>query len=265
MKKKIIGLAFTIAVVSALSTAAYASTYVNNEDVTSSVFTSSSNGYTLFPVRYLGEKLGCDVYWNPDDKCITVSKDDIHRDFYNGSAAVYDWEGNSYNLVTAPKLVDGNTMVPAEFYRDQFGISVIWDDVTSSLFINSENTYNWLVDTAEYKDAKKRKEVNYADYVGSYTCTPTGESRPLIGLDINEANGDYIVANAYRLRGKGYEYTIGKANMTSAYTAETYGSFGLEGRTVSKKYKFSLRGSYIIMNIYDTSGNLEDSYTFYKN
>ena len=52
MKKKIIGLAFTIAVVSALSTAAYASTYVNNEDVTSSVFTSSSNGYTLFPVRY---------------------------------------------------------------------------------------------------------------------------------------------------------------------------------------------------------------------
>ena len=25
------------------------------------------------------------------------------------------------------------------------------------LFINSENTYNWLVDTAEYKDAKKRK------------------------------------------------------------------------------------------------------------
>ena len=33
MKKKIIGLAFTIAVVSALSTAAYASTFVNNEDV----------------------------------------------------------------------------------------------------------------------------------------------------------------------------------------------------------------------------------------
>ena len=149
MKKKIIGLALTMAVVSALSTAAYASTYVNNEDVTSSVFTSSSNGYTLFPVRYLGEKLGCDVYWNPDDKCITVSKDDIHRDFYNGSAVVYDWNGNSYNLVTAPKLVDGNTMVPAEFYRDQFGISVIWDDVTSSLFINSEDTYQKFVQHAK--------------------------------------------------------------------------------------------------------------------
>lgn len=163
MKKKIIGLAFTIAVVSALSTAAYASTYVNNEDVTSSVFTSSSNGYTLFPVRYLGEKLGCDVYWNPDDKCITVSKDDIHRDFYNGSAAVYDWAGNSYNLVTAPKFVDGNTMVPAEFYRDQFGISVIWDDVTSSLFINSEDTYNWLVNTSDYKKtAKNQKFVQHA-------------------------------------------------------------------------------------------------------
>ena len=55
---------------------------------------------------------------------------------------------------TAPKLVDGNTMVPAEFYRDNFGVSVIWDDVTSSLFINSEDTYNWLVNTYEYQQTK---------------------------------------------------------------------------------------------------------------
>ena len=76
---------------------------------------------------------------------------------------MYDWEGNSYNLVTAPKLVDGNTMVPAEFYRDQFGISVIWDDVTSSLFINSEDTYNWLVNTSDYKKtAKNQKFVQHA-------------------------------------------------------------------------------------------------------
>ena len=67
---------------------------------------------------------------------------------------MYDWNGNSYNLVTAPKLVDGNTMVPAEFYRDNFGVSVIWDDVTSSLFINSEDTYNWLVNTNEYQQTK---------------------------------------------------------------------------------------------------------------
>ena len=86
-----------MAVVSALSTAAYASTYVNNEDVTSSVFTSSSNGYTLFPVRYLGEKLGCDVYWNPDDKCITVSKDDIHRDFYKAANTEF-WHASSSML-----------------------------------------------------------------------------------------------------------------------------------------------------------------------
>ena len=108
----------------------------------------------------MGEKLGCDVSWNPNDKCISVSKGDIHRDFYNGSAAVYDWNGNSYNLVTAPKLVDGNTMVPAEFYRDNFGVSVIWDDVTSSLFINSEDTYNWLVNTYEYQQAKNKPKIH---------------------------------------------------------------------------------------------------------
>ena len=46
-------------------------------------------------------------------------------------------------------------MVPAEFYRDNFGVEiVIWDDVTSSLFINSEDTYNWLVNTNEYRQTK---------------------------------------------------------------------------------------------------------------
>lgn len=151
MKKKILGLIITIMALCAIGTSTYAATYVNNEDVSNEVFTTISNDYTLFPVRYLGEKLGCDVYWNPDDKCITVSKGDIHRDFYNGSPVVYDWNGNSYSLVTAPMLVDGNTMVPAEFYRDHFGISVLWDSVTSSLFINSEDTYNWLINTPEYK------------------------------------------------------------------------------------------------------------------
>ena len=144
--KKIIAVLLALSTVIAES-GVYAATYVNGEDVTNEVFTTISNDYTLFPVRYLGEKLGCDVSWNPNDKCISVSKGDTHRDFYNGSTAVYDWNGNSYNLVTVPKLVDGNTMVPAEFYRENFGVSVIWDDVTSSLFINSEDTYNWLVNT----------------------------------------------------------------------------------------------------------------------
>lgn len=158
MKKKILGLIITIMALCAIGTSAYAATYVNNEDVSNEVFTTISNDYTLFPVRYLGEKLGCDVYWNPDDKCITVSKGDIHRDFYNGSPVVYDWNGNSYSLVTAPMLVDGNTMVPAEFYRDHFGISVLWDSVTSSLFINSEDTYNWLINSEDYKNAKSEKD-----------------------------------------------------------------------------------------------------------
>lgn len=152
MKKKILSLIIAITALFVIGTSAYAATYVNNEDVSNEVFTTISNNYTLFPVRYLGEKLGCEVYWNPDDKCITVSKGDIHRDFYNGSPVVYDWSGNSYSLVTVPMLVDGNTMVPVEFYGDHFGVSVLWDEVTSSLFVNSEDTYNWLINTEEYKN-----------------------------------------------------------------------------------------------------------------
>ena len=88
--KKVLAVAAIATTMLAVGTGAYAATYVNGEDITNEVFTTISNDYTLFPVRYLGEKLGCDVSWNPNDKCISVSKGDIHRDFYNGSTAVYD-------------------------------------------------------------------------------------------------------------------------------------------------------------------------------
>ena len=67
---------------------------------------------------------------------------------------------------------------------------MIWDDVTSSLFINSEDTYNWLVNTNEYQQAKKNKA--YTQYIGSYTFTPSyGE--PLMELNITEANSNYMI------------------------------------------------------------------------
>ena len=185
--KKVLAVAAITATMLAVGTGAYAATYVNGVDVTNEVFTTISNDYTLFPVRYLGEKLGCDVSWNPNDKCISVSKGDIHRDFYNGSAAVYDWNGNSYNLVTAPKLVDGNTMVPAEFYRDKFGVRVIWDDVTSSLFINSEDTYNKLINTDEYRRINKYNKLGYVDVSGR-TIAQVAEDA---GMDLQEFLEEY--------------------------------------------------------------------------
>ena len=52
--KKIIAVLLALSTVIAES-GVYAATYVNGEDVTNEVFTTISNDYTLFPVRYLGE------------------------------------------------------------------------------------------------------------------------------------------------------------------------------------------------------------------
>ena len=58
MKKKILVSIIAMAVLFLIRVSAYATAYVNNEDVSNEVFTTISNDYTLFPVRYLGEKLG---------------------------------------------------------------------------------------------------------------------------------------------------------------------------------------------------------------
>ena len=55
-------------------------------------------------------------------------------------------------------------------------------------------------------------------------------------LNITEANSNYMIVNANRLRGKGYEYTMGKATFINETTAELYGSIGFpsEGALVPK-------------------------------
>ena len=57
MEKKILVSIIAMAVLFLIGVSAYATAYVNNEDVSNEVFTTISNDYTLFPVRYLGEKL----------------------------------------------------------------------------------------------------------------------------------------------------------------------------------------------------------------
>ena len=55
--------------------------------------------------------------------------------------------------------MNGKVRVPAKFFQDAMGMSYVWDAVTNTVFLDSENTYNWLIGTWEYQSAKREKLV----------------------------------------------------------------------------------------------------------
>lgn len=185
-----------------------------------------------------------------------------------GDASVYDQDGNWYGLDVVPQVINDQVRVPAKFFQDAMGMSYVWDSVTNTVFMGSENTYNWLVNTYEYQEARDRKnrKDTHSQYIGTWYYTPGGDDSPLIELNISETNPDYIVAEAYRTHGKGVEYSIGQANFIDTDTAIAYGDmhWDYNGWNSPKQYRFTFYNNSIQMNIYDSDGVYEDTYNFYR-
>ncbi len=84
------------------------------------------NSRTLVPLRFIGEALGADIQWNPDERSVTYSTIDAqlvlviddHRANVNGVIREMD---------VAPSIINGRTMVPVRFVSEELGFNVSWD------------------------------------------------------------------------------------------------------------------------------------------
>ncbi len=82
-------------------------------------------GRTLVPLRFIGEALGAEVFWEPADKKITlVSDGKIIVLWLDKNIAFID--NVRFDLDTPPILVDGRTLVPLRFVASSLGAEVIW-------------------------------------------------------------------------------------------------------------------------------------------
>ena len=73
-----------------------------------------------------------------------------------GEASVFDRYGNWYGLDVVPQVIHDNLYVPAKFFQDAMGISYTWDWLTKTIFMGSDATYKWLIQTEEYKAANPK-------------------------------------------------------------------------------------------------------------
>jgi len=111
------------------------------------------NNRTMVPVRFIAEQLGASVYWNKEDKKVTI---------VSGSKTVVMTVGSkSYiindlpkNMDTEPVIIKGwdRTMVPIRFVTEALGMAIEWDS-KNLLVLITELDVPWQLNRQVEKEA----------------------------------------------------------------------------------------------------------------
>ena len=93
------------------------------------------NGVTFVPLRFIGEALGAEVTWSPALQVVFLVKGSSRIQLTVGSKlAIID--GRITQLLEAPRIQNGRTMVPLRFISEAFGADVTWDQLTKAVTVS---------------------------------------------------------------------------------------------------------------------------------
>ena len=94
------------------------------------------NDTTLVEYRTIMEGLGAEVTWDEATQTVTAVKGDTEIKLTIGSETAYV-NGEAQELLCAPCIVDGSTLVPVRFIAEQFGMKVKWDETSKLITVSS--------------------------------------------------------------------------------------------------------------------------------
>ena len=119
--------------------------------------------FDMLPILDIAGELGYRCIQAGDG--VFLYNDEQSFTFTLGSSSVYDHNGKWFGVDVVPQIINGKIMIPAKFIQDNLCLSYTWDPITNTIFIGSDNTYNWLINTKEYKDALyKQKKSNITSW-----------------------------------------------------------------------------------------------------
>ena len=95
------------------------------------------NGTTLVPFRPLFEAMGLEVGWNPEQQTVTGQKDGLTIVMTIGSQ-VATVNGSGVQMLQAPKIIDGYTMVPLRFVGETTQALVAWNPYKPQILVYTE-------------------------------------------------------------------------------------------------------------------------------
>lgn len=94
------------------------------------------NDTTLVGFRAILEALGAEVSWDGETKTVTAVGNGVTITLKINSTKA-DVNGQSYDLLAAPEIINDSTLVPVRFLSEQLGMKVDWDGEARTISINS--------------------------------------------------------------------------------------------------------------------------------
>jgi len=94
----------------------------------------SEDGTTLVPMRAIFEKLGATVSWDSKAQKVTAKKGTTTIELTIGSKTA-KVNGKASQLLVAPKIVNGTTLIPLRFVSESLGMYVAWIESERQVYI----------------------------------------------------------------------------------------------------------------------------------
>ena len=98
------------------------------------------NDRTFVPIRAIAEALGTDVAWDGETETVTLAKSDVVTYLVIGTKHIKTkakGHESTGDIDAAPYIKNKRTMVPLRFISETFGMDVIWDGDTRSVYITT--------------------------------------------------------------------------------------------------------------------------------
>ncbi|WZL73801.1 copper amine oxidase N-terminal domain-containing protein [Clostridiaceae bacterium 35-E11] len=96
-------------------------------------------GRTLIPVRAITEGFGAEVKWNPEERKVTIIKNDIEIIFQLDDTKVLV-NGEEKDIDVSAQLMNNRTIVPLRFIVENLGLKIDYDADTETIEIDEEDT-----------------------------------------------------------------------------------------------------------------------------
>lgn len=132
---------------------------VNGEDLTVET-PYVVDGVTLVPLRVITESFGAEVTWHEETQEIDVDYEDVNIKLAIGSKDVYT-NGMRSELLAAPELINGVTMLPLRFITENFGADVSYDEQTKAVLVTRD-----YVESNSIKDYASILKHSEKEYLG---------------------------------------------------------------------------------------------------
>lgn len=177
-KGLLIAIIFALALVPSIAVAATnPSVTVDGQQVNFNVPPKIENGVTMVQFRPIFESLGLSVDYDKKTGIITGKKDGLVIKLTIGSKVAIV-NGEKVKLDTAPKMVNGSTVVPLRFVSESSGNNIVYDNKTNSIAIQSTSEPSVTPEPTPVESKYLPNELPTPTPTPAVTATPTPTLSP---------------------------------------------------------------------------------------